>query len=103
MHKLVGTVFSKLHDLDPDSEEKKLSCTPPSGTDQLSGDTATADQPDTTRKFKKKKKKPVTQAPIAQGLPDASRIQNSGCTSLLFPSIICPSIDLYLRWTPDDR
>lgn len=56
MHRLVGTVFSKLHDLDPDSEEKKLSCTPPLGTDQLSGDIAIASQPGTTGKSKKKKK-----------------------------------------------
>jgi hypothetical protein len=103
MHRLVGTVFSKLHDLDPDSEEKKLSCTPPLGTDQLSGDIAIASQPGTTGKSKKKKKKPVT--PIVQGPARCvqGNLQKSGCKSLLFPPIICPSIDLCLRWTPDDR
>ncbi len=85
MHQLVRTVFSKLHDLDPESEEKKLLSVPPSGTDQLppptdklSGDGATGSQPVT---------------PTAQGPPDVSGIRNSGCMSLLFPSIVCPSIN----------
>jgi hypothetical protein len=102
MHRLVGTVFSKLHDLNPESEEKKLSCTPPLGADQLSGDTANASQSGTTRKSKRQKKKPVS-TPIVQGPQDVSRVQKSGCTLFLFPSNICPSIDLCLRWTPDDR
>ncbi|KAH9048480.1 Sec7-like domain is implicated in guanine nucleotide exchange function [Lactarius hengduanensis] len=70
MHQLVRTVFSKLHDLDPESEEKKLSSAPLSGTDlpppptdQLSGEGATASQPVT---------------PTAQAPPDVSGIQKSG-------------------------
>ncbi|KAH9030672.1 Sec7-like domain is implicated in guanine nucleotide exchange function [Lactarius pseudohatsudake] len=70
MHQLVRTVFSKLHDLDPESEEKKLSSVPLSGTDQppppadqLSGEGATASQSVT----------PTTQAP-----PDVSGIRKSG-------------------------
>ncbi|KAN0128483.1 Sec7-like domain is implicated in guanine nucleotide exchange function [Lactarius tabidus] len=70
MHQLVRTVFSKLHDLDPESEEKKLSSAPPPGTDQpppptdqLSGDGVTPTQP---------------VIPIAQGPPDVSGTQKSG-------------------------
>lgn len=70
MHQLVRTVFSKLHDLDPESEEKKLSNVPLSGTDQppppadqLSGEGATASQPVT---------------PTAQAPPDVSGIRKSG-------------------------
>lgn len=80
MHQLVRTVFSKLHDLDPDSEEKKLSNAPPPGTDQaspstdqLSGDDdgATSTQP---------------VIPI-----DVSGIPKSGCTFLLFRRLSHPS------------
>ncbi|KAI9446656.1 Sec7-like domain is implicated in guanine nucleotide exchange function [Lactarius indigo] len=74
MHQLVRTVFSKLHGLDPESEEKKLSSTPPSGTDQpppptdqLSGEDAgegtTASQLVT---------------PTAPAPPDVSGIRKSG-------------------------
>ncbi|KAH9180347.1 Sec7-like domain is implicated in guanine nucleotide exchange function [Lactarius sanguifluus] len=70
MHQLVRTVFSKLHDLDPESEEKKLSSAPLSGTDQpppptdqLSVGGATANQPVT---------------PTAQAPPDVSGIRKSG-------------------------
>ena len=83
MHQLVRTVFSKLHDLDPESEEKKLLSVPPSGTDQpppptdqLSGDDATPSQPVTL---------------TAQSPPDVSGVQKSGCMSLLFLTLLCPS------------
>lgn len=80
MHQLVRTVFSKLHDLDPDSEERKLSNAPPPGTDQappptdqLSGDGDGA---------------APTQPVI---LVDVSGIPKSGCTFLLFRRLSRPS------------
>lgn len=92
MHKLVEIVFSKLHDLDPESEEKKLSGSQPPGTDQPpppvdqpSGDGATASEPVTTPKSKKKKKKkPIP--PTVQSPPDVCVLQKSECMSFLFPN-----------------
>ncbi len=85
MHQLVRTIFSKLHQLDPEGEEKKLSSAPPSGTDQpaeppgqLSGGAS----------------QPVSPTPAGQSPPDVSGIQKSGCMSF-FPSIIRPTTDVY--------
>ena len=100
MHKLVRTVLSKLHVLDPVSEEKRLLAVPnapAAGADRsiptqavepASGDPAAASQPLNL---------------IAESPQDTSRAQKLDCMLLwhCLP-IVWPDLDGYLRWTTVD-
>ena len=102
MHKLVRTVLSKLHILDPVSEEKRLLAVPnapAAGADRamptqsiepVSGDPAAASQPVNL---------------IAESPQDASKAQKSDCMLWLWYCIpiVWPDLDVYLRWTTVDR
>jgi hypothetical protein len=100
MHKLVRTVMSKLHTIDPVSEEKRLlvvpsapatatdTTSPTQAVEPVSGDPVAASQ---------------SVNPIADAPQDASRTQKLDCMSWHHLPIVRPNLDGYFRWTTIDR
>jgi len=94
MHKLVRTILSKLHTLDPVSEEKRLVVVPrvPAAETDTSSPTASGD--------------PVAAGPsanpIAESPQDTSRTQKLDCMLWHCLPFVRPDLDGYLRWTTVD-
>jgi hypothetical protein len=99
MHKLVRTVLSKLHILDPVSEEKKLSSppsTPTTATFSSSSTRSVEPVPDDSIA--------TTQAktPTARSHQEASSTQKLDCMSWHRFPFAWPDVDHHLRWSTVD-